>query len=189
VTSAVGETLEYRFRWDAGEHRRFHRALQRAARRGSTWRLALHAWLGFIAALSLLATLGALRAGEPAAALQLASGLVLVAIVYAYDLWWMGHAAARAYARDHAACMPNDQVRLLTLDGLSATCTTSNASVSWAGVMRVEETPEFYLFMTTSAGAIQLPKRAVGDHAQLRSWLRDVAARDGALALRLNGRP
>ena len=81
--------------------------------------------------------------------------------------------------------MPNDQVRLLTPDGITARCTTSDASVAWAGVKRVEETPEFFLFMTTPACAIQVPKRAVGDVRQLRAWLREGPGRQDAVALRL----
>lgn len=41
--------------------------------------------------------------------------------------------------------------------------------------MKVHETPEFFLFFTTPACAIQLPTRAVGDPEQLRAWLKHMA--------------
>jgi len=187
VMTESRDSLEYRFRWNAGEHRRFYRALQRAARRGSKARVALHVWLGLIGAISLLGALGALRAGGPVVAV--ASGFIFVTVFYAFDLWWLGHATTQAYARDHAACIPNDQVRLLTPDGITARCTTSDVSVSWAGVQRVEETPEFFLFMTTPVCAIQLPKRAVGDVAHLRTWLRELTGREASIRLLLHDRP
>ena len=118
-----------------------------------------------------------------------AFGFVFVAVFYVFDLWWLGHATTNAYARDHAACIPNDQIRLLTPEGISVHCTISQTSISWAGVTRVEETPEFFLFMTAPACAIHLPKRAVGDVARLRTWLRELTGREASIRLHLHDRP
>ena len=177
------ERLEYRFLWNAGEHRRFYRALQRTARRGSKARLALNIWLGFLATVSILAMIGAWRSGN--SVLPMTPPLACVIVWLVFDRWFLARSATRAYARHHAACIPNDQVRVLTPEGISAVCTTSSASVSWEGICRVEETPEFFLFLTTPVCAIQLPKRAVGDVDRLRTWLREVLGRAAATTLRL----
>jgi hypothetical protein len=165
--------VEFRFRWNAAEHRRFYRALQVEARRGSRTQLLLRVWLYSCAALFILILARTRTWGE---ALWPAEILASIVAWIAFDRWGMAYLAARSYRRDHAACIAADQVRLFTADGIEARCTTSTSAVRWSGILRVSETPEFFLFMTTRACAIQLPKRAVRDIVQFREWLRGRAA-------------
>lgn len=168
MTQADWKRLEYRFRWDRAEHQRMYRALQRETRRGSKVRWALNLWLGFVALVFVFALWHA-RDGEQARfALQ---PLAFIGAFYVFDRWGAAYLNARSYARNHAPCLPNDQIRVLDAEGLTAQCTTTNAAVKWVGVVKVTETPEFFLFFTTPNCAIQLPKRAVGDVEELRGWL------------------
>jgi hypothetical protein len=166
------DRLEYRFRWNDAEHRRFYRALQRETRRKAKYWLFFKIWMGIVGSIYLLSLVNPRTQFGPATLWPLAAVLVFIGL----DRWGLPYWSARAYARAHAPCIPNDQVRVLDRDGIAATCTTSSASVRWPGVVRVEETPEFFLFFTTPRCAIQLPKRAVGDVPQLRAWLDRAAA-------------
>jgi hypothetical protein len=168
------DRLEFRFRWDKREHRRFYRTLQREARRGSKVRWVLNVWFGFIA----LVGIRALWPDSDGA--DLGAGLVPLAIVGGWlvlDQWGLSYLSAQSYEREHAACIPNDQIRVLDADAITAKCTISTSSVHWAGISKVRETEEFFLFFTTPGCAIQLPKRAIEDLERLRAWLRCVSKR------------
>lgn len=164
--------FEFRFRWDRAEHRRLYRAMQREVRRGSKVRFLLNAWFAFIAAVALLALIGGRDASSRLSSIV---PLAIVAAWFGFDRWGLAFLSARSYERDHAPCIPNDQIRILDGDGIAAECTTSNVSVRWDGIVKVHETPEFFLFFTTPACAIQLPTRAVRDPQQLRAWLTHMA--------------
>jgi hypothetical protein len=77
-------------------------------------------------------------------------------------------------------------VRVIDRDGLTASCTTVNATVGWEGIKQVRETPHFFLFFTTPACAIHVPKRAIADVPGLRTWLNATADRAGLAALRVD---
>jgi hypothetical protein len=164
-------SLEYRFRWDAAEHRRFYRALRAEVARstaagrvvplvilvlgvfvvadartgGRTW-----AGTGFVFTLWLaifVASLALLRAAAP-------------------------YLSARAYRREHR-CINDDQVRVLSATGVEARCEESTTTVKWSAIRRAAETPDFFLFFTTPRCAIQLPKRCVPDPDALREFVRE----------------
>jgi hypothetical protein len=119
---------------------------------------------------------------------EVAFGLVPLALVagwFTFDRWGLAYFSARSYEHDHAPCIPNDQVRVLDGDGITARCTTSTASVQWTGVIKVRETPDFILFFTTPTCAIQLPKRAVEAPERLRGWLNHAAETEGLANLRM----
>ena len=124
--------------------------------------------MGLMAILGVLAIAGARDAAGVSGALPV---LLIVAAWSAFDRWGLAYLNARAYARAHAACIPNDQVRILSADSLEANCTSMKASINWSGIARVRETPEFFLFFTTPNCAVQLPKRSVDNVEQLRLWL------------------
>ena len=175
------DRLEYRFRWDAGEHRRMYLASRRIVRgRSKAW-LVLKIWLAIVGAIFVRSLF--LDSFVPSFTTLWPIGFA--AIWIAMDRWGVPALTARAYARSHAACLPNDQVLVLEQDGVTASCTTSKASVRWAGIVDVHETPEFFLLYTTPACALQLPKRAVADAPQLRGWLEATAGRLGLPALRV----
>lgn len=170
------DRLEFRFRWDRREHRRFYQTLQREARRGSKVRWVLNVWFGFIA----LVGIRALWPDSDGA--DLGAGLVPLVLVggwFVLDRWGLSHLSAQSYEREHAPCIPNDQIRVLDADGIIAQCTTSSSSVRWAGISKVLETEEFFLFFTTPGCAIQLPKRAIEDPERLRAWLSDASHKAG----------
>jgi hypothetical protein len=162
------DRLEFRFRWDESEHRRMYRAIQRDVRRGSKTRLLLTIWFAILAVVPLV---GLIRARDLASAIAASVPLVVIAAWIAFDRWGLSYFGARSYARAHALCIPHDQVRVLNSGSIEAHCTTSDVSVNWPGIVRVHETPEFFLFFTTRTCAIQLPKRAVPNLEQLRLWL------------------
>jgi hypothetical protein len=178
------DALEFRFRWDRSEHRRFIRAVQRRMHRGSKGRLALKAILGVGSAFALfsMANGGLDDMGAVLVLLFASTWLIL-------DRWGIAYLGARTYARNHAACIPNDQVRELNRDGITARCTTSTSSIQWSGIMRVQETPEFFVFYTSPSCAFQLPKRAVGDPEGVRDWIRRAVHAKGlsTMALELAG--
>ena len=162
------DRFEFRFRWDKSEHQRFYRALQREVRRGSRIRWSLNAWFGFIAFVGLQGLFSARSSADIGPAVV---PLAMVGGWLALDRWALAYLSTRSYERDHARCIPNDQVRVLDGDGITARCTTSNASVHWSGIVKIRETPDFFLFFTTPNCAIHLPKRAVADPDELRGWL------------------
>ena len=151
-------------------------AIQRDVRRHSDVSLVLRLVIGFVGAVGAYSLVRAPSIGGLFPPLS-------VLAFFAFDRWGQGLLNARAYARNHAACLPNDQIRVLDVNGLEATCTSSSARVKWAAVVRTVETAEFFLFFTTPNCAIQLPKRAVGDIATLRSWLDANTRRDSTTAL------
>jgi hypothetical protein len=175
------ERLEYRYRWDRSEHQRFYRALQREAR-GSKVRLLVLIWIGLLAALSVFAFIRARPEQRSVAALW---PVGFFAVYLVFDLWGLAYMNARAYERTHAQCIPNDQVRVLSDEGLAARCTIGDASIRWAGIVRVRETPEFFLFFTTPRCAIQLPKRVVAEPQEVRAWLDRTAEATGLSQLRI----
>jgi hypothetical protein len=154
MSGIVPDRLEFRFKWDKSEHRRFFRALQRGVYRRKKSRLFLKILIG----VALVVTIASALTGgtDLMGALPF---LVGVTVWVGLDTWGLAYLNARAYEKNHAACIPNDQVRVLSHDGLTAQCTTSNSSVQWS----------------TPACAIQLPKRSVGDPEQVRTWLRRTA--------------
>ena len=77
----------------------------------------------------------------------------------------------RTYAAEHVACSPNNQVRILTLDGIEARCTTSQVAIRGAASWQsARDAGVLFLFFATPKCAIQLPKRAVGNVPALRDW-------------------
>ncbi|HEY5616428.1 MAG TPA: YcxB family protein [Vicinamibacterales bacterium] len=103
--------------------------------------------------------------------------LVIVGGWFVLDRWGLSYFSAQTYEREHAVCIPNDQIRVLDADGITAQCTISSSSVHWAGISRVGETEEFFLFFTTPGCAIQLPKRAIDNLERFRAWLSDASQR------------
>jgi hypothetical protein len=126
-----------------------------------------------------VSVLGIIGAPDRGTVVWSAVPLVIIAAWLVFDRWALAYWSTRSYARAHALCIPRDQVRVLSADSIEARCTTSDVSVRWSGIIRVTETPEFYLFFTTPTCAIQLPRRAVPDGEQLRLWL----SRRGAQAV------
>jgi hypothetical protein len=181
-TAPVPDRLEYSFRWDGAQHRRLYRAMQRQSRRRSKVWLGLKIWMSAFALIVAVAALG--PHGQASIATLWPVGAFVVWL--ALDRWGLPYFNARAYARAHAACLPNPQVRILDREGITAACTTMKATVRWEGLVRQEESPEFFLFFTTPACAISLPKRAVDDVPRLRAWLHAQAAGKGLAALRID---
>ena len=169
VTPAASPTaaaLEFRFRWNAAEHRQFYRALHRVVTSSAKNRSLLWVIRLFPAAALAVAfgTGDGWRVGLGAALGYGLIMLVLSALGRVGGAYW----SAREYARTHA-CVTDDQVRVLSAAGIEARCATSTTAVQWHGIQRVVETPEFFLFLTTPRCAIQLPKRAVGGPAELEA--------------------
>ncbi len=181
-TATAADRFEYSFLWDAAEHGRLYRTLQRQARRRSKPWLLLKIWMALFAVVWAVSIFG------PRGEVSIATLWPAAAFVawLGFDRWAEPYVSARAYARDHAACLPNPQRRVLDGDGITASCTTMHATVRWDGIVRHDESPEFFLFFTTPACAIHLPKRAVDDVPRLRTWLQARAAGPGLAALRID---
>jgi hypothetical protein len=168
------DVLEYRFRWSAAEHRTFYRAVQREVSRRGFLRFIVPGALVVFAVVALVAMLGS---DLPVAtvALTLAPYVILFLLWIALLKWGLAYVNARAYRRAHAACIPHDQIRVISAEGLEARCVTSTVKVRWPGIARVIETQDHFLFFTTPSCAIQLPKQAVPgslDLDRLREVLR-----------------
>ena len=171
----MSDRLEFRFLWNAAEHRRFYDVVRRAvARRGTTrW-----VYAGAFAFVAILAASQIRSNGDSAVgyAFAVAPYLIIAGLWLAFARWGMPHLSARAYERNHQACIPHDQVRVVSDDGIEARCVTSDVRMQWSGISRVLETPEFFLFFTTPNCAFQLPKRAIPNTEQLEA-LRQLAGR------------
>jgi hypothetical protein len=164
--TATLERLEFRFLWNAAEHRRFYDALRRAVmQRGA--RRWLFPVLIVITALFVVPQLVGHDVTPVTAAFTVAPYVILFAAWVALFRWGMPYIRARAY---------DDQVRVFSEDGIEARCVTSDVKVQWHGISRVLETPEFFLFFTRPSCAFQLPKRAIPSAEQLDA-LRDLARR------------
>ena len=83
--------------------------------------------------------------------------------------WGMPHLSARTYARNHRACIPHDQIHVVSHEGIQAQCQTSDVKIQWNGISRVLETPEFFLFFTTPQCAFKVPKRAIPTAEQVEA--------------------
>lgn len=168
------DLLEYHFRWSAAEHRAFYRALQREANRRGARRFIVPGALGLFAVVAIVAILGS-DLSTATVALTLAPYVLLFLLWIALLKWGLAYLSAHAYRRAHAACIPHDQIRVVSEEGLEARCVTSTVKVRWSGIARIVETPDHFLFFTTPSCAIQLPKQAVTDGVgleQLREILR-----------------
>jgi hypothetical protein len=176
------DRFEYSFLWNGAEHGRLYRVMQRQARRRSKVWLLFKIWMamfGVVWAVSVFGPRGEVSVATLWPVAALAAWLV-------FDRWGLPYFNARTYARAHAPCLPNPQRRVLDRDGITAACTTTNATVRWDGIVRQEESPEFFLFFTTPDCAISLPKRAVDDVPRLRTWLHAQAAGKGLIALKID---
>ena len=113
MAGTVPDSLEFRFKWDKSEHQRFFRALQRGVYRGEKSRLFLKILVGF----ALLVTLMSVFTGgtDVLGALPFLVGTTVWVVL---DTWGLAYLNARAYEKNHAACIPNDQVRVLSHEGL-----------------------------------------------------------------------
>jgi hypothetical protein len=174
------DAIECRFRWNPAEHARFERAVFRDVQKRHPWRAALMpAVMAVAAAVSAGAAGGAVGTMVVAALAAFAIG---VGASLAIGIGFVPALSSWLYARNHARCLAHDQVRVLTPEGLEAVCTISRTFIRWDGIVRVSESPEFFIFFLTRTCAIKLPKRAVADPAALRARLA-VAAPDGRLRL------
>jgi YcxB-like protein len=168
VTGAVPDRLEFRFLWNAAEHRRLYKAVRRAV-----WRRAWYRRLLPVAVGSIVVAEAAVLAVSPVPLSRVASGsspyLVLIAFWFVLIRWGLPYLSARTYARGHQRCIPHDQVRVVTAEGIEAQCVTTNVTIRWSGVTRLIETPEFFLVFTGPNCAFGIPKRAVPDAESLRA--------------------
>ena len=168
IAAAVPDRLEFRFIWNAAEHRRLYSAVRRVIWRRAWYRRLLPAAVVFIVVAE-----AAVLAVSPVPLSRVASGsspyLVLIAFWIVLIRWGVPYLSARTYARNHQRRIPHDQVRVVTADGIEAHCVTTNVKIQWAGITRVIETPEFFLIFTGPTCAFDLPKRAVPDAESLRA--------------------
>ena len=161
-------TFEFRFIWDAREHRRLFRALQREALGRSKFRYVIYVWA---AVMCLLAVSGMAHAATGVDRVEQATPLLIVGLSIGLYRWALPRIETRSYRRRHALCLPNAQVVTVTPDAIEARCTTTTTKLTWSGVVRIIETPEFFLFFSTPACALHIPKRVIGDVAAFRQWL------------------
>src|SRR3989441_11681780 len=59
--------------------------------------------------------------------------------------------------------------------GLEVACVVAKVAVPWLAIYKVVETSRFFLFYINKRCAYYIPKRAVGDPAQIKDWIRDRA--------------
>jgi YcxB-like protein len=174
MATAVPDRLEFRFLWNAAEHRRLYNAVWRV-----TWRRLAYRWLVLAAVLLIVVGEAAALAVSPVPLSRVASAsapyLVLIALWFVMIRWGFADLSARSYARNHQRCIPHDQVRVVTADGIEADCVTTNVKILWSGITRVVESPEFFLVFTGPTCAFAIPKRAVPD--ERLSGLRGVFVR------------
>ena len=168
IVAPVPDRLEFRFLWNAAQHRRLFKAVRRVV-----WRRAWYRRLLPVAVVFMVVAEAAALAVSPVPLSRIAISsspyLILIAFWFVLIRWGFPYLSARAYGRDHQRCIPFDQVRVVTPEGVEAHCVTTNVAIRWSGVTRVIETPEFFLVFTGPNCAFAIPTHAVPDAESLRA--------------------
>jgi len=84
-----------------------------------------------------------------------------------------------AYAHKRVHTIPHAEHTIGLSDaGLEVACVVAKVAVPWLAIYKVVETSRFFLFYINKRCAYYIPKRAVGDPAQvalIKDWIRDRA--------------
>lgn len=171
---AAAAPLAVTFAWQPAEHRRFVRRLQlEALRRGRA------RWIVWAVVAGFVLDVGWLVWRHHAAPFELvvvlAPFLALFAVWIALFWWGLPYTNARTYSRTHP-CAHQEQIRVLSPDGLEIGCATQRSMVPWSAIIRALETPEFILFFASPSSAVHLPLRALpsaDERRRARALLRE----------------
>ncbi len=165
--------FSFTFDWQPGEHARVTALLIREQFSSGPWRILKWAVV-LVLVLSASLTLATAAAGDLDSALRLGPLTLIVSAL----TWKLPILTGRLQAWRVRRSDPNVGHPIThTLDdsGLHIAMHTLNAELKWAGMNRVRETPEMFLFHYTRRTAYFLPKRVVGpaeDSAGLAEWIR-----------------
>lgn len=113
------------------------------------------------------------------AAFMIAPYVVVIGAWFAYVFWGLPYLSARGYERNHRACIPHDQVRVVSTDGIEARCVTSDVKIQRHGISRIIETPECERRATRRVARLSRAARACREEFGRR--VRVCAARRGSV--------
>jgi hypothetical protein len=154
----------YTFPWDAGEYTRAVAAIGRHMRTGRAMQVF---WWVVILVFGLSVAIILARADDPVAALvPITPWLLLFLASMATGRWVLPRLHARRFARESP-----DARHPLTVgvgaEGIEVASFSSSGRLSWNGIHRVVETPEFFLFYINPRLAHYLPKHAISSEDEL----------------------
>ena len=165
--------FSFTFDWRADEHARVTSLLIREQFSSGLWRIIKWAVV-LILVLSAALTLATAAAGDVRSTMQLGP----LTLVVAGLTWKLPILTGRLHAWRIRRNDPNVGHPIThTFDdsGLHIGMRTLNAELKWAGMNRVRETPDMFLFYYSRRTAYFLPKRVVGDAEDatgLANWIR-----------------
>ena len=165
--------LSFTFDWRPGEHAHVTSLLVREQFSSGLWRV-LKWTVVLVLILSATLTITAAAAGDLNSAMQLGP----LALVVSGLTWKLPILTGRLQAWRVRRSDPNVAHPIThTLDdsGLHIGMRTLNAELKWAGMNRVRETSDMFLFYYSRRTAYFLPKRVVGtadDWSGLADWIR-----------------
>ena len=165
--------ISFTFDWCPGEHARVTSLLIHEQFSSGLWRILK--WAVVLAlVVSATLTIAAAAVGDLNSTVQLGP----LTLVVSGLTWKLPILTGRLQAWRVRRSDPNVAHPIThTLDdsGLHIGMRTLNAKLKWAGMSRVRETPEMFLFYYSRRTAYFLPKRVVGpavDSARLADWIR-----------------
>lgn len=148
----------YTFRWD---QREYARAVMAIGRHMQTGRVMQVFWWVVVLAFGFSVAIVLALDDDPVAALvPLAPWLLLFLASMATGRWGLPRLYARRFARESP-----DARHPLTVgvgaEGIEVASFSTSGRLSWNGIHRVVETPEFFLFYINPRQAHYLPKHAI----------------------------
>ena len=165
--------LSFTFDWRSGEHASVTSLLIREQFASGVWRVVKWAVV-LVLVLSATLTMAVAVAGDLTSTAQLGPLTLLVSGL----TWKLPILIGRLQAWRVQRSDPNvahPMTHTFNHSGLHIGMRTINAELKWAGMHKVRETPEMFLFYYSPRTAYFLPKRAVGHSdgpAALAGWIR-----------------
>src|SRR5574341_830173 len=162
----TGSSLTFTWTWSAREHARVSTWLLRE--QFATWYWRLAGWLFLVFLVGAMVIGVVVTEDRPAALIGLIPWLVLIAFWLAFARWGSGWLQAWSARRlDPNLAHPFEHV--LAEDGLHVHTHTANTDLKWAGLYKVTELPDLFLFYYNKRCAYYLPKRVIPSPNELQA--------------------
>jgi hypothetical protein len=174
------DTLTFTFDWQARDHIMVSRLLTREMFATGWPRVGKWLFVALIVALGLGAILLVIQGNYPTA-ISAAPWIVLMVFwLFFFDRIAPWLQARRFRRHDPNAAYPFTHT--LGPDGLGVSTHTADLALKWAGLVKVRETPDLFMFYYNKRCAYYLPKRAISGGESgleaLRSWVRSHISAD-----------
>jgi YcxB-like protein len=157
----MGTRLEGSYELELGE---FYRALRWYAWKKYWW---LYCILIFLVTISLLGSiLRHVNDSHSQGLLSDAEVVVIPILLAGLFQWSVYRGAQRQYKTNYSLREPRHYI--FSENGLESSSSSSAGKLSWTSFHKVIETPEMFLFFTSSVGFIVVPKRSLAGEEQVQ---------------------